>query len=92
MIYSKHVTLHMGIVAWKDRILELNSYLPYTPWKAGNVVNLKPRSFDEEELREILCNSITHEQRLHLGNSNHDISMCPFFETIALLRNSEELI
>ena len=89
MICNKHVKLHTGIVVWKDRVLESNKFLPYTPWKAGNVANLKPRSFNEEELREILSNAITHEQRLHLGNHNHDFSMFPFTKTIALLCNNE---
>ena len=92
MIRNYKVELHTGIMTWNDRVTELNSFLPFTPWKAGNTENKKPRSFNEEEMQEILSDAITDEQRLHLGNHNHDICMSPFSETIALLRNNEEYI
>ena len=78
MIRNFKVRLQSGIIAWKDRVTKFNEFLEYCPWKAGNAANYTPRSFSEEEIREILSNAITYEQRLHLGNHNHDIIMVPF--------------
>ena len=92
MIRNFKVRLQSGIISWKDRVTEFNEFLEFCPWKAGNAKNVIPTSFSEQEMREILSDAITYEQRVHLGNHNHDVLMVPFDETITLLRNNEEHI
>ena len=75
MIQQLLVNLRIRIISFKDRLLESYPYQPYTQWNTGNFNNLKPCSFDENKKCKSLSNSMTHEQRLNLSNSNHDSSM-----------------
>ena len=86
------VLLHVGIRKYKERLNNVQKYLPFFPWVSGEKLGKRKLPYDEQELKEILETAILNLQRAKLNHNKWVIQDNTVESTIDELHGYEPIL